>query len=33
VRTCRTPGAVEHPASFDILTTPTTLQRAFELMD
>ena len=32
--TCRTPGATEHPATFDILTTPTTLQRrAFELVD
>jgi hypothetical protein len=32
--TCRTPGALEHPATFDILTTPTTLQRrAFELLD
>ena len=32
--TCRTPGALEHPATFDILTTPTVLQRrAFELID
>ena len=32
--TCRTPGDLEHPATFDILTTPTTLQRrAFELLD
>ena len=32
--TCRTPGAVDHPATFDILTSPTTLQRrAFELTD
>jgi hypothetical protein len=32
--TCRTPGAADHPATFDILTTPTTLQRrAFELTD
>ena len=32
--TCRTPGALEHPATFDILTTPTPLQRrAFELID
>jgi hypothetical protein len=31
--TCRTPAA-EHPATFDILTTPTALQRrAFELID
>jgi hypothetical protein len=31
--TCRTPGT-EHPATFDILTTPTDLQRrAFELID
>jgi hypothetical protein len=31
--TCRTPAA-EHPATFDILTTPTTLQRrAFDLID
>jgi hypothetical protein len=29
---CRTPGAFEHPATFDILTTPTALQRRdFEL--
>jgi hypothetical protein len=27
-------GALEHPATFDILTTPTALQRrAFELTD
>jgi len=32
--TCRTPGAVEHPATFELLTTPTVLQRrAFELID
>jgi hypothetical protein len=32
--TCRTPGALEHPATFDILTTPTPLQRrAFQLID
>jgi hypothetical protein len=32
--TCRTPGALEHPATFDILTTPTALQsRAFVLID
>jgi hypothetical protein len=32
--TCRTPGDLEHPATFDILTTPTVLQRrAFELID
>jgi hypothetical protein len=32
--TCRTPGTLEHPATFDILTTPTALQRrAFELLD
>jgi hypothetical protein len=32
--TCRTPGDLEHPATFDILTTPTPLQRrAFELTD
>jgi len=31
--TCRTPGAVEHPSTFDLLTTPTTIQRqAFELL-
>ena len=31
--TCRTPGAVEHPATFDLLTTPTAIQRqAFELI-
>jgi hypothetical protein len=31
--TCRTPGAVEHPATFDLLTTPTDNQRqAFELI-
>jgi len=32
--TCRTPGALEHPATFELLTTPTALQRrAFELLD
>ena len=32
--TCRTPGALEHPATFNLLTTPTPLQRrAFELLD
>ena len=32
--TCRSPGAVEHPATFDLLTMPTALQRrAFELID
>ena len=32
--TCRTLGAAAHPATFDILTTPTNLQRrAFELID
>jgi hypothetical protein len=32
--TCKTPGDLEHPATFDILTTPTPLQRrAFELTD
>jgi hypothetical protein len=32
--TCRTPGDLEHPATFDILTTPTALQRgAFELIE
>ena len=32
--TCRAPGALEHPATFDILTTPSALQRrAFELID
>ena len=32
--TCRTPGTTEQPATFDILTTPTDLQRrAFELVD
>ena len=32
--TCRTPGDLEHPATFDLLTTPTDLQRrAFELVD
>ena len=32
--TCRTPGTLEHPATFDILTTPTALQRrAFELLN
>jgi hypothetical protein len=25
--TCRAPGAVEHPASFNLLTTPTAIQR------
>jgi hypothetical protein len=31
--TCRTPGDLQHPATFDILTTPTPLQRrAFELI-
>ena len=31
--TCRTPAA-EHPATFDLLTTPTALQRrAFDLID
>ena len=30
--TCRTPG--DHPATFEILTTPTTLQRrTFELLE
>jgi hypothetical protein len=32
--TCRTPGARQHPATFDILTTPSALQRrAFELIE
>ena len=32
--TCRTPGVTDHPATFDLLTTPTPLQRrAFELTD
>jgi hypothetical protein len=32
--TCRTPGSLEHPATFDILTTPTSLQRrAFEMIE
>ena len=32
--TCRTPGDLGHPATFDILTTPTTLQRrAFALVE
>jgi hypothetical protein len=32
--TCRTPGDLEHPATFDSLTTPTDLQRrAFGLID
>ena len=32
--TCRTPGALEHPATFHILTTPSALQRrAFELIE
>jgi hypothetical protein len=32
--TCRTPGDLEHPATFDILTTPTSLQRrAFDMID
>jgi hypothetical protein len=32
--TCRTPGATDHPATFDLLTAPTPLQRrAFELTD
>jgi hypothetical protein len=32
--TCRTPGDLAHPATFDILTTPNTLQRrAFELIE
>ena len=26
--TCRTPGATEHPATFELLTVPTNLQRA-----
>jgi hypothetical protein len=32
--TCRAPGALEHPATFDLLTTPTALQsHAFQLID
>ena len=32
--TCRTPGDLEHPATLDLLTTPTTVQRrAFELIE
>jgi len=32
--TCRTPGDLAHPATFDLLTTPTDLQRrAFVLID
>jgi hypothetical protein len=32
--TCRTPGALEYPATFHILTTPTVLQRrAFDLLN
>ncbi len=32
--TCRTPGSTQHAATFDVLTTPTPLQRrAFELID
>lgn len=32
--TCRTPGDLAHPATFDLLTTPTDLQRrAFGLID
>ena len=32
--TCRTPGDIAQPTTFDILTKPTTLQRrAFELID
>src|SRR5450631_1846446 len=32
--TCRTPGDLEHPATFNLLTTPTDLQRrAFALVD
>jgi hypothetical protein len=32
--TCRIPGDLEHPATFDLLTTPTDLQRrAFGLID
>ena len=32
--TCRTPGALQHPATFELLTTPTALQsRAFQLLD
>ena len=32
--TCRTPAALAHPATFELLTTPTDLQRrAFALVD
>jgi hypothetical protein len=32
--TCRTPGALEHPATFELLTTPTpTQRRALELIN
>ncbi len=32
--TCRTSGALEHPATFELLTTPTpTQRRALELLD
>jgi hypothetical protein len=32
--TCRTPGPVERSGTFDLLTTPTRLQRrALELID
>ncbi len=32
--TCKTPGNLERPATFDLLTTPTALQRrAFDLID
>jgi hypothetical protein len=32
--TCRTPGPIERSPTFDLLTTPTPLQRrAFELID
>jgi hypothetical protein len=32
--TCRTPEPVQHSPTFDLLTTPTSLQRrAFELID
>jgi hypothetical protein len=32
--TCKTPGDLQHPATFDLLTTPTALQRrAFDLID
>jgi hypothetical protein len=31
---CRTPGIPDHPATFDILTTPTPLQqRAFDMIE